>query len=66
MNASPNEFVGPLETAATGTVWNHFPVWKTVWSDRDFLCLEHGHPSFLANLGKMPLHQPGSQAKEEV
>ena len=66
MNASPNEFVGPLETAATGTVWNHFPVWKTVWPDRDFLCLEHGHPSFLANLGKIPLHQSDFQAKEEV
>lgn len=52
----PTEFIGPLETAATGTVLNHFPVMKSVWSERDFLCLEHGHPSFLSHLGAMSLH----------
>ena len=57
-NASPMEFVGPLETAATGTVLGTFPVWKPMWCDRDFLCVEHGHPSFLLHLQRMPLRQP--------
>ncbi len=59
--AQPTEFIGPLETAATGTVLNHFPIWKPVWRERDFLCLEHGHPSFLSHLGAMKLHSVGSQ-----
>ena len=41
-------FVGPLETVATFTVLQHFPVLKPAWSQRDFLALEHAHPSFLA------------------
>ena len=60
-NAEPMEFVGPLETAATGTVLGTFPVWKPVWQERDFLCVEHGHPSFLIHLGRLPLHQPEPQ-----
>jgi hypothetical protein len=42
------EFVGPLETVATGTVLAAFPVLKPGWECRDFLLLEHAHPSFLA------------------
>jgi len=62
----PTEFVGPLETAATGTVLNHFPVMKPVWCQRDFLCLEHGHPSFLGHLGQMKLHSVGSESAESA
>ena len=50
----PAEFVGPLETAATGTVLPHFPVLKPSWSCREFLTLEHGNPSFLSLMGKLP------------
>lgn len=53
--AEPMEFVGPLETAATGTVLAQFPVWKTVWAERDFLWVEHGHPSFLLHLERLPV-----------
>ncbi len=42
------EFVGPLETVATGTPLAAFPVLKPGWAWRDFLLLEHAHPSFLA------------------
>jgi hypothetical protein len=55
----PAPFVGPLETAATGTVLGHFPVLKPSWACRDFLTLEHGNPSFLRLLGELPQrHQP--------
>lgn len=50
----PPPFVGPLETAATGTVLGHFPVLKPSWTCRDFLTLEHGNPSFLTLLGEWP------------
>ncbi|NQW39706.1 MAG: hypothetical protein HQ469_11105 [Cyanobacteria bacterium] len=50
----PTEFVGPLETAATGTVLPHFPVLKPSWSCREFLTLEHSNPSFLSLMGKLP------------
>lgn len=50
----PPTFVGPLETAATGTLLGHFPVLKTSWSCREFLTLEHGNPSFLRLLGELP------------
>lgn len=53
--AEPVDFVGPLETAATGTVLAKFPVWKTVWAERDFLWVEHGHPSFLEHLHRLPV-----------
>ena len=56
-DSDPKLFVGPLETAATGTVLDQFPVLKPLWSDRDFFCLEHGHPSFLVHLGRMPLRK---------
>jgi len=58
--AEPTVFVGPLETAATGTVLGQFPVLKPVWAERDFLCLEHGHPSFLLHLERLPLRTPAS------
>ena len=41
-------FVGPLETVATFTVLQHFPVLKPSWSQRNFLLVEHAHPSYLA------------------
>jgi hypothetical protein len=47
-------FVGPLETVATYTVLQHFPVWKPSWACRDFLTLEHGHSSFLYWRGRIP------------
>ncbi len=50
----PTNFVGPLETAATGTVLAHFPVLKPSWACRQFLTLEHGNPSFLRLLGDLP------------
>ena len=50
----PAEFVGPLETAATGTVLPHFPVLKPNWSCREFLALEHGNPSYLRQLSELP------------
>ena len=62
--AQPTEFIGPLETAATGTVLNHFPVMKLVWRERDFLCLEHGHPSFLSCLGAMALRSASAEGAE--
>jgi hypothetical protein len=46
--AEAKEFVGTLETVATGTVLAAFPVMKPSWECRDFLLLEHAHPSFLA------------------
>lgn len=62
--AAPTPFVGPLETAATGTVLDHFPVLKPLWPERDFLCVEHGHPSFLLHLGRLPLRKPNASAAE--
>ena len=50
----PEPFIGPLETAATGTVLGHFPVLKPSWACRDFLTIEHGNPSFLRLLGALP------------
>jgi hypothetical protein len=56
---APKEFVGPLETVATGTVLAAFPVWKPSWACRDFLQLEHAHPSFLQERHRLP-RAPGS------
>ena len=53
----PETFVGPLETAATGTVRDHFPVLKPSWACREFLTLEHGNPSFLQALNAFPQRQ---------
>ena len=53
----PADFVGPLETAATGTVLGQFPVLKPSWACREFLTLEHGNPSFLPLLGELPARQ---------
>lgn len=47
----PDEgFVGPLETAATFTVGRYFTLLKPAWDCRDFLSIEHAHPSFLGYL----------------
>ena len=54
----PATFVGPLETAATGTVLQQFPILKPSWACRDFLALEHGNPSFLRLMGEWPVRQP--------
>ena len=40
-------FVGPLETAATFTVGRFFTILKPALANRDFLTIEHAHPSFL-------------------
>lgn len=44
---SEEGFVGPLETVATYTLLQYFPVLKPSWASRDFLTLEHGHQSFV-------------------
>ena len=41
-----NGFVTPLETAATLTVMEHFPVLKPSIRNHDFLLVEHAHPTF--------------------
>ncbi len=56
----PESFIGPLETAATGTVRQHFPVLKPTWDCREFLTIEHGNPSFLTLLSELPLRRDGS------
>ena len=56
----PGSFIGPLETAATGTVLGSFPVLKPSWACRDFLTLEHGNPSFLRLLGELPRRDQGA------
>ena len=53
----PNDgFVSPLETAATLTVLQHFPVLKPAAPHQGFLAVEHGHPSFLSYLQTFPHH----------
>ena len=56
----PEVFVGPLETAATGTVRDHFMVLKPSWPCRDFLTLEHGNPSFCHLFNSLPLRKNAS------
>lgn len=51
----PPSFVGPLETAATGSVFNIFPVLKPSWACRDFLNIEHGNPSFIGLMNQLPI-----------
>lgn len=54
----PNEgFVGPLETAATLTVLQHFQIFKPSISQHRFLQIEHGHPSFVEYLLTLPKNQ---------
>ena len=53
----PLSFVGPLETAATGSVLAHFPVLKPSWACREFLMIEHGNPSFLGLMSQLPLRE---------
>ncbi|BEV35477.1 hypothetical protein [Synechococcus sp. M16CYN] len=43
-------FVGPLETAATHTVGRFFKLLKPALNCREFLTLEHAHPSYLGYL----------------
>lgn len=61
-NLPRSGFVGPLETAATLTVLKTFPVMKTNLNNWMFLRVEHGHPSFLQYLNKLPLI-PANPAK---
>ncbi|WP_411869961.1 hypothetical protein [Vulcanococcus limneticus] len=53
-------FVGPLETAATLTVLQFFPVLKPSFKNRGFLSVEHGHPSFTHYINKFP-HRTGGE-----
>lgn len=46
-------FIGPLETVATFTVLQWFPVMKPSWPSKDFLLVEHAHPSFLAQWSRL-------------
>ena len=48
-------FVGPLETAATLTALRYFPVVKPALAQRQFLWVEHGHPSFQALASQWPM-----------
>jgi len=50
----PVQFVGPLETAATGSVLGKFSILKPSWNCRHFFTIEHGNPSFLHLLGGLP------------
>ncbi len=47
-------FVGPLETAATLTALRYFPVLKPALEQRQFLWVEHGHPSFQIYARRLP------------
>ncbi len=47
-------FIGPLETAATLTVLRYFPVLKPALAQRQFLWVEHGHPSFQEYASRWP------------
>lgn len=47
-------FIGPLETAATFTVLHRFPIIKPSRKNWKFLCIEHGHPSFLHHINSLP------------
>lgn len=48
-------FISPLETAATLTVLQSFAVLKPGLAQRDFLWVEHGHPSFTSYADLWPL-----------
>lgn len=52
-----NGFISQLETAATLTVLEHFQILKPSLNDREFLMIEHGHPSFTHHLNRLP-HRP--------
>lgn len=43
-------FIGPLETAATYSFSKNFTILKPSWIHREFLEVEHSHPSFLGYL----------------
>jgi hypothetical protein len=43
-------FVGPLETAASLSVGIAFKLLKPSMESRDFLAIEHAHPSYLGYL----------------
>jgi len=51
-------FIGPLETAATLTVLQHFSVLKPSRDHRNFLMVEHGHPSFKHYTKSFPRRRP--------
>ncbi len=54
----PHEgFIGPLETAATLTALQFFPVYKPSLEHRSFLWVEHGHPSFTSYAKSWPQRQ---------
>ena len=47
-------FISPLETAATLTVLSRYTVLKPSWKNREFLWVEHGHPSFQSYCSQWP------------
>ncbi len=47
-------FVGPLESVATYTVLQRYPVWKPSWKCREFLGIEHGYSTFLPYRQQFP------------
>lgn len=55
-------FVSPLETAATLTVLQHFDVLKPSLANRQFLRVEHGHPSFIAYADRWSIGEPAREA----
>lgn len=50
-NLPTDGFFGPLETAATYTVGKFFTLLKPSFGQRQFLSIEHAHPSFIGYLG---------------
>ena len=57
-NLPTEGFIGPLETAATLTTMKYFKILKPSLEFWKFLRVEHGHPSFLHYINKLP-HQSG-------
>ena len=56
-SCSNEGFIGPLETIATYTVLEKWAVMKPSWQCRDFLLIEHAHPSFLEARFKLSSHK---------
>jgi hypothetical protein len=61
-------FLGPMETAATLTALSFFPVMKPALVQRQFLWVEHGHPSFQSYARRWHFeantHQPAPHEKQ--
>jgi hypothetical protein len=64
-NLPTEGFIGPLETAATLTVLQHFPVLKPTIRQRNFLWVEHGHPSYEGYLNLFPRCSTAASSPEQ-